>query len=62
MELSVIVCLHMLQRHSLPNQVFASQVSAFICSGTDFICSGTKLQKLASEVSAFICSGTEFQI
>ena len=55
MEPSVIVCLHMLQRHSLPNQVFASQVSAFICSGT-------KLQKLASEVSAFICSGTEFQI
>ena len=41
-ELSVLVCLHRLQRHSLPNQVLiklrkcANEVSAFMCSGTEF--------------------------
>ena len=42
MELSVLVCLHRLQRHSLPNQVriklrkCANEVSAFMCSGKEF--------------------------
>ena len=42
MELSVLICIHRLQRHSLPNQVFiklrkcAIEVSVFICSGKEF--------------------------
>ena len=42
MELSVLVCLHRLQRHSLPHQVLikppgcANEVSAFMCSGKEF--------------------------
>ena len=61
MELSVLVCLHRLQRHSLPNQVLiklrrcANEVSAFMCSGKEFQIQGlSDLRLFVSYVFVFV--------